>query len=141
LPIVIEASRAFLALIAIGLGLVAVSIVLPLTIKIPVEYLATYSLIGAWAVGKAGIWDGQAGWRIAACKRAASWIGGLSFVALLGGVILIWTYRLDSTVVAAVNWLLQATLLSAIVLAAILFYGAGFRPRRRRRSRRSTRRH
>lgn len=87
LPAVIHATRLVLGLVFAGLVLTGISLVVPTWLSAICEYCATYSLIIALAVTRAGIFKPDERWLSRSLLDAGKWIIGLTALAALGGLI------------------------------------------------------
>jgi hypothetical protein len=83
LPGVINATRLTLALVALGLVMVGVSIAVSPTITAIFEYFAIFSFLFALAFTRAGIWRAKPEWVGVSVREALKWI--VSFTALAAG--------------------------------------------------------
>jgi hypothetical protein len=87
LPGVIHATRLTLVIVALGLGLVGVSIVVPSVISVILEYGATFLFVIALAITRAGIWRAEQKWLRLASGEALKWIAWFTFFATASGLI------------------------------------------------------
>ena len=132
LPRVINATRLTLALVALGLLLVGVSIAVPPAITMFPEYLAAFSFTFALAFTLAGILRAEPEWFGHSVTRAAKWIAGFMLVATLSGLLGLFA---DDIINAAISFM-KIAFTGLIVLGALyLALGKKWRFRRRRRRR------
>jgi hypothetical protein len=130
LPRVIDATRLTLALVALGLLLVGVSIAVPPTISIFPEYFAAFSFTFALAFTLAGILRAEPEWFRHSVARAAKWIAGFMLVATLSGFVGLFA---DDIVNVAKSFM-KVTFTGLILVGALyLALGRKWRFGRRRR--------
>ncbi len=121
LPVVIQTTRLTLGLVALGLVLVIASIAVPPWIGVIFEYCATYSLIVALAVARAGVWKADPAWRSHSLIDAAKWILGLTSIATLSGLIALYARDVADVLKVAVQTFFAGLSLLAIVYLCYLF--------------------
>jgi hypothetical protein len=131
LPRVIDATRLTLALVALGLLLVGVSIAVPSTISMFPEYFAAFSFTFALAFTLAGILRAEREWFRHSVARAVKWIAGFMLVATLSGFLGLFA----DDIVNAAKAIIKIAFTGLILLGA-LYVALGRRFRRRRRRRR-----
>jgi hypothetical protein len=133
LPGVINATRLTLALVALGLLLVGVSIAVPPTISMFPEYLAAFSFTFALAFTLAGILRAEPEWLEHSLAKAAKWIAGFMLVAAVAGFVGLFA---DDIMNAAKSFIKIA--FTGLILLGALYVASGrkWRFRRRRRGRR-----
>jgi drug/metabolite transporter (DMT)-like permease len=127
LPRVIDATRLTLALVALGLLLVGVSIAVPSTLSMFPEYFAAFSFSFALAFTLAGILRAEREWFRHSVARAAKWIASFMLVATLFGFLGLFA----DDIVNAAKAIIKIAFTGLILLAA-LYVALGRRFRRRR---------
>jgi hypothetical protein len=127
LPGVINATRLTLALVALGLLLVGVSIAVPPATTMIPEYLAAFSFTFALAFTLAGILRAEPEWFKHSLAKATKWIAGFMLAATLGGLLLLFKGQIRNAV---------ETVFTGFVLIVILYAAFGMKRRTRRRRRR-----
>ena len=130
LPRVINATRLTLALVALGLVLVAVSIAVPL-VSVFAEYFAAFSFTFALAFTLSGILKAEPEWFSHASAKAAKWIAGFMLVATLAGFVGLFA---DEVINAAIA--ITRIVFTGLILLAALYVVLGKKRRSRRRRRR-----
>lgn len=129
LPSVIRATRLNLTFIALGLGLVAISLLTPTWASVILEYCATYSFIIALAVLRTGIWRAQKSWARDSTLDATKWIFWLTLLAALSGLIGLYEHDFVDALKAVVEILFSGF---SLLVVGCLFYVLN--PKERKRS-------
>lgn len=137
LPAVIHATRLVLGVVFIGLVLTLTSLAVPTWLSAICEYCATYLLILALAVAKAGILDPDERWLSRSLTSAGKWIISLTALATLGGLIGLYAHDVVDVLRTAVE-----TAFSAFTLLVVgyLIYLFASKPEKKRTARRRPRR-
>jgi hypothetical protein len=130
LPRVINATRLTLALVALGLVLVGVSMAVSPAIKMFPEYFAAFSFTFALAFTVFGILRAEPEWLGHSFAKAAKWIAGFMLVATLSGFVGLFAGEI---VIAAKSFMKIA--FTGLMLLVALYVVSGRRVRRRRRRR------
>ena len=131
LPGVINATRLTLALVALGLLLVGVSIAVPPTISVFPEYFAAFSFTFALAFTLFGILKAEQDWLGHSSAKAGKWIASFMLVATLLGLFGLFA---DDIINAAIA--IAKIAFTGLILLGALYLALGKKSRSGRRRRR-----
>jgi hypothetical protein len=131
LPGVINATRVTLISVAVGLVMVGASIAVPTTISVIFEYLATFSLIIAFVVGRAGIWRAKPDWVGLSVKESTKGIIGFTALAALGGMLALNADEVKYVAKTVVETAFNLFVLLVLIYVCYLLFRKKHRRRRR----------
>lgn len=133
LPGVINATRLTLALVALGLLLVGVSIAVPPTVKMFPEYFAAFLFTFALAFTLFGILKAEPDWLGHSAAKAGKWIAGFMLVATLSGFVGLFADEVINAAIAITKIVFTCLILLAALYLVLAKKSRSGRRRRRRR--------